>query len=155
MAGFMYNDGGRAEAGFKGAAGDCVTRAIAIATGKSYREVYDNLNALAQSERITKRRAKKSSARTGVHKDTFKKYLASLGWKWIPTMLIGQGCNVHLIADELPVGTIIVSVSRHLTTMIDGVVLDTSDPRTWEVGYKDGVKYIRATRCVYGYFTKE
>lgn len=30
---FVYDDGGRSAAGFKGKTGDCVTRAIAIATG--------------------------------------------------------------------------------------------------------------------------
>jgi len=40
-------------------------------------------------------------------------YNESLGWKWTPTMRIGQGCKVHLRADELPVGRLIVSVSRH------------------------------------------
>lgn len=34
---FQYNDGGRAEAGFKGTTGDCVCRAIAIATERPYR----------------------------------------------------------------------------------------------------------------------
>lgn len=45
---FTFNDGGRKEAGFKGETGDCVTRAIAIATEKPYQEVYDNLFALAR-----------------------------------------------------------------------------------------------------------
>ena len=48
MGGYIYDDGGRAAAGFKGTTGDCVTRAIAIATGKPYREVYDALNELAK-----------------------------------------------------------------------------------------------------------
>ena len=39
----VINDGGRAAVGYKGQAGDCVTRAIAIATGKPYQEVYDAL----------------------------------------------------------------------------------------------------------------
>jgi hypothetical protein len=30
---FVYDDGGRSAAGFKGKTGDCVTRAIAIGTG--------------------------------------------------------------------------------------------------------------------------
>lgn len=38
---FQFDDGGRAQAGYKGSTGDCVTRAIAIATGKPYSEVYD------------------------------------------------------------------------------------------------------------------
>jgi hypothetical protein len=40
---FVYNDGGRAAAGYKGNAGDCACRAIAIATGKPYQEVYNAL----------------------------------------------------------------------------------------------------------------
>ena len=40
---FVYNDGGRKEAGRKGHAGDCVTRAICIATGLPYMEVYNRL----------------------------------------------------------------------------------------------------------------
>ena len=35
------NDGGRAAAGYKGQAGDCVVRSIAIATGMNYQKVYD------------------------------------------------------------------------------------------------------------------
>ena len=40
---FKHNDGGRVSAGFKGSAGDCVTRAIAILTGKPYKEIYSEL----------------------------------------------------------------------------------------------------------------
>ena len=35
---FQHNDGDRAEADYRGTTGDCVTRAIAIATGKPYQE---------------------------------------------------------------------------------------------------------------------
>lgn len=55
-------------------------------------------------------------------------------------MFVGQGCNVHLRADELSPGRLIVSVSKHITIVIDGVIHDTYDPS------RDG------TRCVYGYF---
>ena len=140
MIGFRRHDGGRAAAGFKGDAGDCVTRAIAIATGKPYREVYDALNDLASTERRGKRKRTISNARTGVHKATFRKYLNSLGWHWVPTMQIGSGCTVHLDRSELPIGRLIVSVSRHLVAVIDGVVHDTHKPD------RDG------SRCVYGYF---
>ena len=34
---WIHDDGGRRAAGFKGEAGDCATRAIAIATGHEYR----------------------------------------------------------------------------------------------------------------------
>jgi hypothetical protein len=140
---FIYDDGGRATAGYRGEGGDCVTRSIAIATGKPYQEVYDALNAFGDKERTGKRKRGKSSARNGVHKDTTRRYLETLGWKFTPTMAIGQGCNVHLRDGELPPGRLIVSVSRHLTAVIDGVIHDTHDPS------RDG------TRCVYGYFTAQ
>lgn len=138
---FSYNDGGRAKY-FKGKTGDCVTRAIAIATGKDYLDVYNAINQLAKEEKITKRKNKKSNARTGVYKDTYKKYLESLGWKWYPCMQIGTGCTTHLCENELPRGVIICKLSRHLVCVKDGVINDTYDCSRGE------------TRCVYGYFKK-
>ena len=143
---FKYNDGGRAAAGFKGEAGDCVTRSIAIATGLPYQEVYDKVNDLASVEKLPKRiasKGKKSNARTGVYKQTKRQFLEALGWKWVPTMFVGQGCKVHLRADELPKGRIIVGLSKHSAAVIDGVLHDTYDCS------REG------TRCVYGYFIKE
>lgn len=153
---FVYDDGGRKAAGFKGRTGDCVTRSIAIATGKPYQEVYDALNELAGGERRGKRKRKVSSARTGVYKQTYRKYLVALGWTWTPTMQIGQGCKVHLTDGELPAsGRLIVSVSRHLTTVIDGVIHDTHDPQREDVFFPaDGSPARVMRRCVYGYFTK-
>lgn len=154
---FRYNDGGRAAAGFKGSAGDCVVRAIAIAAEMPYREVYDLVNEVSKGEKASKRKRGKSSARGGVHKDTTRKILDRLGWKWTPTMKIGQGCKVHLKDGELPAGRLIVSVSRHLTTVIDGAIHDTFDPRHGETfTYVDGVyTVIGGERCVYGYWQKE
>lgn len=137
---FQYNDGGREAAGYIGTTGDCVVRAIAIATEKSYKEVYDEMNMLGKKERKSKSRTSKSSARTGVHKPTIKKYMETLGWQWIPTMLIGQGCKVHLRDGELPMGRLVVAVSKHNVAVIDGVINDNHDCS------RDG------NRCVYGYF---
>ena len=140
---FIFNYGGRKEAGFKGAAGDCVMRAISIATEKPYLEVYDTLKELASKERITKRRKRKSSIRDGVHKITIHKYLKSIDWKWTPMVLVGQGCKIHLKEDELPEGRIIVSLSKHYCAIIDKVINDTHfDDRN-------------GTRCVYGIWSKE
>lgn len=134
---WLYDDGGRAAAGFKGATGDCVTRAIAIATGLPYRQVYDELNTRTRPDRQA---GKRHGARTGIGRDVMRTYLADLGWRWTPTMSFGSGCTVHLRADELPAGTIIARLSKHLCAVIDGVVYDTHDPS------RDG------TRCVYGYW---
>jgi hypothetical protein len=138
---FIFHDGGRAAAGYKGSASDCVTRSIAIATGKTYQEVYDALNRLAERERLGKRRKRRSSSRTGVHRATYQRYLYALGWRWTPTMSIGSGCQVHLRASELPQGPLLVKVSRHLTAVIDGVLHDTHNCSRG------------GTRCVYGYFS--
>jgi hypothetical protein len=140
---FVYNDGGRKDSGYKGTTGDCVTRAIAIVTGKPYQEVYDALNLLAESERTGKRKRGKSNARTGVYRVTYDKYLKSLGYKWIPTMKIGSGCKVHLRSTELPKGRLIVTVSRHITAVIDGIVHDIHECS------RNGM------RCVYGYYVKD
>lgn len=139
---FKFDDGGRAEAGYKGLAGDCVCRAIAIVTGKPYKEVYDLINEFGSRERITKRHTRRSSARNGVAIKTERKIMEHLGWTWVPTMQIGQGCKVHLKEDELPAGRIIVSVSKHSTAVIDGVLHDTYDCTRG------------GTRCVYGYYIK-
>lgn len=137
---FQFNDGGRVAAGYKGSAGDCVVRSVAIATGLPYQEIYDLVNKLSARERTGKRKRGTSNARTGVHKSAIKWLMESLGWKWTPTMQIGSGCTVHLRADELPSGRLIVSVSKHLTAVIDGVIHDTHDCSR------------RGTRCVYGYW---
>jgi hypothetical protein len=137
---WVYDDGGRAEAGYRGETGDCVTRSVAIATGRPYAEVYAALNEAARAERPRTGQSR-SSARTGVKKRTVGRYLAEIGWEWHPTMHIGQGCRTHLRADELPGGRLIVKCSRHLTAVIDGVIHDTHDPSRG------------GTRCVYGYWT--
>ena len=84
---------------------------------------------------------KRSSARNGIHKATIQRYLQSLGFTWTPTMQIGSGCKVHLRAAELPKGRLIVSISKHLTAVINGAIHDTHDCSR------------NGTRCVYGYWS--
>tara|TARA_R100001509_G_scaffold153492_1_gene114408 strand:+ start:442 stop:939 length:498 start_codon:yes stop_codon:yes gene_type:complete len=151
---FKYNDGGRELAGYKGKAGDCVTRAIAIATGKPYQEVYDDLAqwakdySLTRNDRVAKRiRRKGTSPRNGVNKQVYRAYLQSLGWEWVTCNEIGQSKKVHLDASELPKGRIICKCSRHLTTMIDGVINDTYNPQRKHRGWPN-------ERMVYGYYRK-
>lgn len=140
---FIPDDGGRADAGFKGTTGDCVCRAIAIAACLPYQKVYDDLAELGKKERKSKRRRYKSHPRTGVYRVTYQKYLETLGFRWVPTMRVGQGCRVHLRRSELPNGRLVVRLSKHLTAVVDGAIRDTHNPS------RDG------ERCVYGYFIKE
>jgi len=148
---WVQDDGGRAAAGFTGEARDCVTRAIAIATGIPYAQVYYDLHAQALSDprhiaRLRQRYGctvrQHTSPRHGVPRQISDPYLSRLGWTWTATMRIGQGCTVHLRADELPMGRLIVRVSKHMCAVIDGVIHDTHDPS------RDG------TRCVYGYWRR-
>ncbi|QWE17679.1 hypothetical protein FD960_05860 [Polynucleobacter sp. AP-Nino-20-G2] len=144
---FCFNDGGREAAGFKGGAGDCVVRAIAIAAQIPYMKVYEDLRiantayAERRNDKLARRlNAKGSSPRNGNHRNVFHDYILSYGFEWIPTMKVGAGCQVHMRADELPNGALIVKVSKHLSAVIDGVIQDTHDPSR------------SGTRCVYGYY---
>jgi len=145
-----HDDGGRETAGYKGSAGDCVTRAIAIAAKLPYREVYNALaegNATQRSskrERKTKNRTGVRTARNGIYvkRKWFKDYMKGLGFKWTSTMQIGSGCQVHLRPDELPkTGRHVLSLSKHYAAYVDGTLRDTYDCS------RDG------TRCVYGYWS--
>jgi hypothetical protein len=142
---WVYDDGGRRAAGFTGHAGDCVTRAIAIATGLDYREVYDDLFERARAHNARRRKANRRgsvSPRSGVMRKAYEPFLVERGWLWVPTMSIGSGTTVHLRSGELPTGRIIASVSRHVCAVVDGVIHDTHDPS------REG------TRAVYGYYAR-
>ena len=136
--GFKYNDGGRALAGYRGLAGDCVARAVAIACEIPYKDAYETL------ANINKKTSGTCSAREGIQtkSNAFKIFMLNLGWKWTPTMFIGQGCKVHLRKNELPMGKIICAVSRHYVAVIDGVINDSHDSTR------------NGNRCVYGYWSK-
>lgn len=136
---FGFNDGGRAEAGFKGVTKDCVCRAWAIAANRPYIEIYDLILELAKNESLG-RRKRKSSPRTGVFKPTERLLAKKLGFEWVPTTKIGQDCNVELDPKELPSGRLVVAVSKHSVAVIDGVIHDIHDPSR------------NGTRCVYGYY---
>jgi hypothetical protein len=143
------NDGGRAAAGYKGQVGDCVVRSIAIVTGQPYQKVYNDLFKANEEFRNTSKtklarslKQRNDSPRSGTHRVVLKKYLAELGFKWTPTMFVGKGCTVHLKKEELPSGTLLVSCSKHITVVKDGVLHDTHDCTR------------NGTRCVYGYWFK-
>ena len=143
------DDGGRAAAGYKGQAGDCVVRSIAIVTSMPYQKVYNDLFKANEEFRNTSRtklarslKQKNDSPRSGTHRVVLKKYLAQLGFQWTPTMFVGQGCKVHLKKEELPSGILLVSCSKHITVVKNGVLHDTHDCTR------------NGTRCVYGYWSK-
>jgi hypothetical protein len=124
-----FNDGGRSKYFNAPNVGDCVCRAIAIATNKDYKEVYTAI------KKVTK-----ENPRNGLSKRATKKICEFYGGKWVATMTIGSGCKTHLKESELPMGRLVCSLSGHVTCVIDGVINDTYDCSRGE------------TRCVYGYW---
>lgn len=138
---FCYNDAGR---GRDKKVGDCVARAISIASGLDYSEVWEALTFGNANQRMTKRTPKNAhrNADTGVlvKRKWFRDYMNSLGFEWTPTMQVGSGCKVHLRKGELPDGRLVVSVSRHYVAVIDNVIYDIYDPSR------------NGNRCVYGFW---
>jgi hypothetical protein len=139
-ADWVFDDGGRAAAGFKGKAGDCVCRAIAIATERPYQEVYDDLTAIGWLDRSYIYDADGLIRPRSDNRTILREHMVGLGWCWTPTMRIGGGCRVHLRAAELPAGRIVATVTHHWVAVVNGVIHDTHDCS------RGGM------RCVYGYF---
>lgn len=127
---FKYSDGGRSTYFKAAGVGDCVVRAFAIASGRDYKEVYNEFKKIC-----------KQSPRNGVYSNEVRRYAQMNGYEWIATMKIGSGCKVHLAKNELPMDkSIVCSLSGHETAVINGVIHDTYDPS------REG------KRCVYGYY---
>jgi len=113
-----WNDGGRFSSGYVGLTGDCVVRAIAIATGISYRDVYSEIGS-----------ASEKSPRNGVPTFVASDYLAARQWRF------ADGQRARFTSDWLPLGIVIVHLASvksrrngHFCTVIDHVVQDTWNP---------------------------
>jgi hypothetical protein len=137
-----WRDGGaRERSGYRGVTGDCDCRAIA--TALPYQRVYDDLSALGAQEREYRQRSRKSHRRARIWPSAVRRYLTSLGWRWMPTMHIGSRCTVHLRRGESPeTGRLMLSVSRHVVAVIDGRTHDVHDPSRG------------GARSVYGFWTQ-
>ena len=96
---YEYDDGGRDAAGFVGVLNDCEVRAAAIATGKPYRQVHDEMEAVGHR----------------IKRDFFD-YMEKQGWtrhrmmsdSWLPES------DRLLVADEFHVAAVIDGVLRDL-----------------------------------------
>ena len=115
---YLKNDGGRKIA-FPNAdnrAGDCVIRAISIATGNDYKKVWNDLFSI--------------SLQTGNFPNadsTCVAYLEQQGWERIK---FGKQM-VRLTSNKIPKDkTIICHTRGHWVAMIDGTIFDKWDSRT-------------------------
>jgi hypothetical protein len=106
---YVYDDGGQ---GRINRGGGCVPRAIAIATGRPHREVYEALAAATRKYVLRWPRShiagwiRRSRGghgfdpAYGCYERIYARYLASLGWQYTST----KDQKVRLRADELPPG---------------------------------------------------
>lgn len=133
MIDFLLNDGGRAAAGYKGKTGDCLVRAIAIASGLEYRVVY-KATALANKSA--------GYAATGNAYATGKK---QKGQKKVAAVQDGVAAGFGFAKVKLPpgpkptyteayaaYGDCLVTTSHHIAAVVDGKLQDTFDGRTYE-----------------------
>lgn len=97
--------------------GDCVIRAIAIATGKPWLEVYDELYLVGRS------RYDMMSAN-----ETWGAYLYRLGFE---PFLLPEACpeciTVRKFARYFPEGAYIIGTGSHAVAVVDGDYYDTWD----------------------------
>jgi hypothetical protein len=133
---WVKDDGGRAAAGYgQEHVGDCGARAVSIATGKPYAEVFEALKAahasyikrhprsyVAESES----RRRKEPIEYGCSVEVMRAYMKSIGWQH--TEPSGRySAKLFLRADMLPKGRLVVLISGHYVAVVDGKIFDTYD----------------------------
>ena len=116
MIEYRFDDGGRAAAGYKGFAGDCVARALAIATGEDYKTLYLELG------REQKKVSGKRSARNGVDHRAYKRVYEKRGLYRVvlpkgPRPTYSEAWGRH--------GDCVVSTAKHVRAIVDGCLRDT------------------------------
>ncbi len=120
---YEKDDGGRSKY-YKGSkAGDCVIRAIAIATDQDYKVVYYELTSIAMPMGLYANDDK-----------VWKKYLKSLGWT---EHKFGRDAK-DLIDTKLPHYRCIAVTNSHLSAVIGNTIYDTwnpSDRKCWRYWY--------------------
>ena len=127
---YIFNDGGRAEAGYKGTAGDCGARAMAIALGISYKDAYKELAQANKDMGFAK------SARNGIMKEAYDMVLQRHGWTWKQSPKF-DGRKAR--CSDMPEGVVIARQAKHFVAVEDGVPHDI-----WDCTHK----------MVYGYWAQ-
>ena len=137
MIGYIYDDGGRRDAGYKGDTGDCVPRAIAILTGESYKEVYRTMadamkasgyaasgNAYATAKRkMPKKRGQKDA------KVVQEIVMAKYG---LVKVKLPSGERPTYSEAHAEYGNVLVSTRGHVCAIVDGELHDIFDGRTYD-----------------------
>jgi hypothetical protein len=99
---------------------DCVKRAITICSGLDYKTVQNLLNLYKRNVTKVQKYSENKNWLPYVEK--------VLGWKKLNGY---NNTKVGEFAKEHPKGTYLISVRKHLTSVVDGVIQDT-----WNCSYK-------------------
>ena len=130
---FCFTSAGREIHFTKLFTGDCVTRAISVATGEMYWKIWQDLT-------FEKSKIGKHNADHAVPVIISNNYLTEKGWT---VHTPNKNEPIYFTTAAFPSGIVIIEIKKHMTTMIDGVLYDTF----YSVG-KDRKKVLR-------YWTKE
>ena len=135
MIDYQHNDGGRAAAGYRGSAGDCVVRAIAIASGQSYQTVYAAMAETMHEHGYArtgdagragrKRRGQKTV--TAVQDIVLRHF----GFRKVK---LPRGPRPTYTQAHARYGTCVVSTTGHMAALKDGALQDTHDGRAYDYG---------------------
>lgn len=99
--------------------GDCVKRALTIATGRDYREISIELN-----------RLNRLLEGTGYNDNrVWKQWVKQQGWKKLSFPAVAGQPRLYGkdFVKMFPEGTYLLRVAKHLVTVVDGVYQDTWD----------------------------
>jgi hypothetical protein len=134
---FYYNDGGRSEYFKAKGVGDCVLRALCIATGKNYKEGYNELKKYCKNpypiRRQTEKHCKeldswKKDAKTLVRDGLSDKVGLHFLQLWSGGKFVKTG-KTTVCDPKLQKGVHVLYLRKHWVTVVDGVWLDSWDSR--------------------------
>ena len=118
--GFDYHDGGRAPAGHRWAAGDCVSRSLAIQTATPYQQVYSDLQQAQHNYRGS------TKISEGMAPDAYREAYESYG---LHMATLERNTHITYTDAYRKYGNCIVATPGHVATIKDGILFDTVDPR--------------------------
>ena len=106
---------------------DCVIRAVVKASNQTWTKVYDDLCLLGRAEFLMPN-----------EKKTYEAYLKQIGFikRPMPRFPDNTRYTIAEFAKANPKGVFIISVAKHLTCIVDGVLYDT-----WNCSYKSVGNY--------------
>ena len=126
MIGYEFNDGGRSAAGYKGTAGDCVTRALSIlisgGEGATYKDVYSEFS--KRNKVFNGKRSARDGVSPKVWESVYKLHgLARIALPKSQKLTYTEAYSIY--------GDCIVRTTKHVSAIIDGRLQDIFDGRTY------------------------